>query len=70
MPRAVGSFRSAGFPVIPYPVDYHTTGTDLDLVPRSEALENLSRVDAAVKEWVGLAAYFATDRLDTLFPAP
>lgn len=26
MPRAVGSFRKVGWPVIPYPVDYNTTG--------------------------------------------
>ncbi len=26
MPRAVGTFRHAGFPVIPYPVGYTTTG--------------------------------------------
>ncbi len=70
MPRAVGSFRAVGFPVIPYPVDYWTTDTDFDLAPRSEAVENLSRVDLAVKEWIGLAAYFTTDRVDTLFPAP
>lgn len=27
MPRAVGLFRQAGWNVLPYPVDYHTSGT-------------------------------------------
>lgn len=27
MPRAMGLFRKAGFNIIPYPVDYHTTGS-------------------------------------------
>jgi uncharacterized SAM-binding protein YcdF (DUF218 family) len=26
MPRAVGLFRKLGWNIIPYPVDYHTTG--------------------------------------------
>ena len=26
MPRSVGSFRAAGWQIVPYPVDYTTTG--------------------------------------------
>lgn len=70
MPRAVGAFRAVDFAVAPYPVDYRTTGTDLDLMPKPEAGENLRRVDTAVKEWLGLTAYFMTDRVDRLFPGP
>ena len=68
MPRAVGTFRAANFPVVPYPVDYRTRGNDLDLMPRPEAAENLRRVDTAVREWVGLAVYYATGRIGSLFP--
>src|SRR5690606_36369683 len=28
MPRAVGVFRKAGFPIVPWPVDYKTSGTE------------------------------------------
>ena len=70
MPRAVGCFRAAGFPVIPYPVDYFTTDTSLDYMPRPLATDGLGRFDIAVKEWIGLAIYNWTDRTDALFPAP
>lgn len=70
MPRAVGCFRQSGFSVIPDPVDYQTTNTDFDLLPRPEAWDGLRRFDAAVKEWVGLAVYNWTGRSDALFPAP
>lgn len=70
MPRAVGCFRAAGFPVIPYPVDYFTTDTSLDFMPRLLATDGLGRFDIAVKEWLGLAVYNWTDRTDALFPGP
>ena len=70
MPRAVGCFRAAGFPVIPYPVDYFTTDTSLDYMPPPLATDGLGRFDIAVKEWIGLAIYNWTDRTDALFPAP
>src|SRR5690606_8417241 len=28
MPRAVGAFRQAGFPVVPWPADYRTSGRE------------------------------------------
>ena len=68
MPRAVAVFRTAGMDVIPFPVDYMTTGTDYDWLPRNQAVEALTRFDLALREWVGLVAYEATGRTDTLFP--
>lgn len=70
MPRAVGAFRAVGFPITPYPVDYFTTGDNLDLLPRRSAADGLGRFDLAVKEWVGLAAYRLTGRIKALFPRP
>lgn len=70
MPRAVGTFRAVGFPVVPYPVDYRTTGTRLDWLPSVDATENLHRFDTAAKEWVGLAIYRLTGRVTSIFPAP
>jgi uncharacterized SAM-binding protein YcdF (DUF218 family) len=71
MPRAVGSFRRAGFPVIAYPVGFTTTGLPGDYwAIRLEASTSLVRVDGAVHEWLGLVAYWLTGRIDSLLPGP
>jgi uncharacterized SAM-binding protein YcdF (DUF218 family) len=70
MPRAVGCFRSVGFPVEPYPVDWRT-GSSADLFKSFQAAAGgLARVDVAIREWVGLAAYWLTGRSSELFPGP
>jgi len=69
MPRAVGCFRRAGWSVLPYPVDYRTTG-ELSLMPPFSLSHELTLVTAALREWIGLAAYRAMGRTDALFPAP
>lgn len=70
MPRSVGTFRAAGWPVIAWPTDYRTAGPqDLSiLMPRASA--GLMMVDVAAKEWAGLLAYRLAGRTDALFPAP
>ena len=68
MPRSVGLFRRAGFAVEPYPVDWRVDGNLFAFSPI--ALEGLERTDIAVREWMGLAAYWATGKIDTLFPGP
>lgn len=70
MPRSVGLFRANGFPVVPYPVDYRTTGTAADWRPVADLSSGLQRLDFAVHEWVGLAAYRVAGKTDALFPAP
>jgi len=57
MPRAVGTFRSAGFNVIGFPVGWRTLGWRDFFWPANTATENLRRVDVAVREWVGLTVY-------------
>jgi uncharacterized SAM-binding protein YcdF (DUF218 family) len=70
MPRAVGVFRMAGFPVEAYPVDWRTKGPgDLWTVFRSFA-GGLARTDAAAYEWVGLLTYWLSGRTAELFPGP
>lgn len=69
MPRAVGCFEQAGWPVIAYPVDYRTTGRlepwwDFDVAMR------LHELDQAARAWVGLVVYWLTGRTGTLLPAP
>jgi uncharacterized SAM-binding protein YcdF (DUF218 family) len=70
MPRAIGIFRRAEFPVIPYPVDFHTTGSWTDLSFARHAPAALEIVDGAMHEWVGLIAYRLTGKTDALFPEP
>jgi uncharacterized SAM-binding protein YcdF (DUF218 family) len=69
MPRAVGVFRRVGWPVVPYPVDYRTTGATLSPGPLSFGTA-LEQVSAASREWVALAAYRLLGRTDALLPAP
>jgi uncharacterized SAM-binding protein YcdF (DUF218 family) len=70
MPRSVGTFRKAGFEVVPYPVDYRTRGA-VDLVsPFTEMPEGFAKLDLAAKEWVGLLGYWLSGRSDTLWPGP
>jgi uncharacterized SAM-binding protein YcdF (DUF218 family) len=70
MPRAVGAFRKAGFPVEPYPVDWRTApGAHLLHVPR-KLLDGVDALDAASHELVGLLMYWITGRSSELFPAP
>jgi len=70
MPRAIGIFRRAGFAVEAYPVDWRTRGR-IDLVMPFDTLSGgLRRTDTAVREWVGLLAYWMTDQSSALFPAP
>jgi uncharacterized SAM-binding protein YcdF (DUF218 family) len=55
MPRAMGSFRRAGFEVEPWPV-YDLIASDSDLI------------DVARHEWLGLFAYWAFGRTSALLP--
>ena len=70
LPRAVGVFRKAGFPVEAYPVDWRTRGPEDALRPFASVGDGLRRSDTAVREWVGLAVYWLTGRSSELFPAP
>ena len=70
MPRAIGIFRKAGFAVEPYPVDWRTSGNEDVLRPFPSVGEGLRRTDTAVREWVGLAAYWLTGQSSAFLPAP
>lgn len=70
MPRAVGVFRQAGFPVTAYPVDYRTGGRGDLMRPFAFVSDGLKRLDVAAKEWVGLVAYRLSGRTSALFPGP
>jgi uncharacterized SAM-binding protein YcdF (DUF218 family) len=70
MPRAMGVFRAAGFPVEAYPVDYRTRGPSDAYRPFEVLSRGLRRTDTALHEWAGLVAYRLTGKTTDLFPGP
>ena len=71
MPRAMGVFEKAGFHPIAYPVSFYTSGRWVDnLRPTFDPVGNLKTFVLALHEWIGLAAYRASGRIDSLFPGP
>ncbi|PPD46194.1 MAG: hypothetical protein CTY15_02150 [Methylocystis sp.] len=70
MPRSVGIFRKAGFPVVAYPVDYRTAGDLASWSLPRHASKTFVLAEFAAHEWAGLVAYRLTGKTDTLFPAP
>ena len=68
MPRAMAVFRAQGWPVVPYPVDYTTSGTyefDLDLNFNGR----MGEAARAIKEWLGLIAYRLYGWTDSVLPS-
>lgn len=70
MPRAVGLFRQAGFPVEAYPVDWRTRGSEDFLTPFVALSAGLARTDTAAREWIALPFYWLAGRTPDLFPGP
>jgi uncharacterized SAM-binding protein YcdF (DUF218 family) len=71
MPRSVGLFWKAGFPVEAYPVDWHVGRSAADILSFTAfANEGLSQTDVGVREWMGLIAYRLRGRTDALLPGP
>jgi uncharacterized SAM-binding protein YcdF (DUF218 family) len=70
MPRSIGVFRRAGWPeLVPWPVDFRTTGS-WTLVGAPSMARRLSELDDAAYEWYGLLYYWLLDSTDAPFPAP
>jgi uncharacterized SAM-binding protein YcdF (DUF218 family) len=70
MPRAMGIFRKVGFKVIAYPVDYRTFGISRDFLRPRFGIDQITMLEYAVHEWIGLAAYHLTGKTNAWFPAP
>jgi uncharacterized SAM-binding protein YcdF (DUF218 family) len=66
MPRSIGVFRKAGINVIPYPVDYRESGKTI----RLNLNANVADLNLGVREWIGLFAYYLTDKTSSYFPGP
>lgn len=68
MPRAVGLFRKTGFDVVPWPADYRTAGNETFGPAQDNVADSLQNLSLGVREWIGLAAYRLTGRIDGFFP--
>lgn len=69
MPRAVGVFRKLGWPVTPFPVDYRSDGS-YRRRPMFNFIGGLGGLASGLKEWLGLASYYASGRSAAFFPGP
>ena len=69
MPRAIGCFRRAGFPVEAYPVDWHVLPR-LRLSLGKKFGAGLATLDDAAHEWLGLLFYRLSGRTGALLPGP
>lgn len=66
IPRSMGVFRHVGIEPIPYPVDYRV-GEDR---VRPDFTRNMGELKVAVREWIGLVAYYLTKKTPELLPVP
>ena len=69
MPRSVGLFRKAGIEVLAWPTDYRGAGDETVGIEVFDPLRNLTTTSVAMREWIGLAVYHWTGRIDDLLPA-
>ena len=69
MPRAVGCFRAAGFPVVAYPVGFTAAGK-LGWLFHFRFDAGFRSLGPAFKEYSGLLAYRILGYTNELFPAP
>ena len=70
MPRSIGVFRKGGFQVEAYPTDWRVGGR-ADLVQFSAvSVAGLWHTDLALREWMGLLAYWLSGKSSELFPGP
>ncbi|MBL0941665.1 MAG: YdcF family protein [Alphaproteobacteria bacterium] len=67
MPRAMGLFRKAGFNIIPYPVDYHTTG-NYNFKLSLDLWGHLQKLSTAFHEYWGLTQNYVKGRSDEWIP--
>jgi uncharacterized SAM-binding protein YcdF (DUF218 family) len=70
MPRSIGVFRKVGFAVEPCPVDWRVGGRADVLSFANYSVDGLGRTDTAMREWLGLIAYYLTGKTSELLPGP
>lgn len=70
MPRSVGLFRMADFPVLPWPADYLASGAEGWRIKPDQPPENIAVATTALREWTGLIGYKLTGKIADWFPGP
>jgi uncharacterized SAM-binding protein YcdF (DUF218 family) len=70
MPRSVGLFRMAGFPVVAWPADYLASGAEGWRIKPDQPPENVAVASIALREWTGLIGYRLTGKIAEWFPGP
>lgn len=71
MPRAVATFRKAGWPEpIAFPVDHVSDHRPAWRTWNPTVARGLVLADLAAREWTAMAYYYVTGRIDTLWPGP
>ena len=63
MTRSEKIFNSNGWAVIPYPAGYLTKG-DYKLIPNFDVLDNMYKLQIAVREMIGIMAYTLTGKIN------
>lgn len=69
MPRSVGLFETEGIAVVPWPTDYRSSGREGFGIDLANPVNNLNVTTVALKEWIGLVAYYLTGRTSELLPS-
>ncbi len=70
MPRSVSLFRKVGFPVVAWPSDYRTSGKEGVGFFTDNETDALQNTTVALREWIGLIAYWLSGRIDSPLPGP
>lgn len=70
MPRSVGIFRKQGIDIVPWVVDYRSTGHERLRLDFTQPSLNTHQLSTAVREWMGLIGYYALGRTSALYPKP
>ena len=67
MPRSIGVFCKQGWNVIPFPVDHQTIPERL-FNPEFQFFSHAETITTATHEWLGLIAYYLTDKTTQILP--
>lgn len=68
MPRTMGIFGAAGWPVTPYQCDPKTDGTYTVFNRLPSVTANFTALNIAIKEMIGLIVYYATGKSAFILP--
>jgi len=67
MPRAYGTFKTQGWTLVPYPVDYVGTG-EVRFAPSLDVMGKLAELDTVAREWGALFMYQRLGRTTKVLP--